>query len=255
MALEEDDAVAGIPEWVVTFGDMMSLLLTFFIMLVSMSEIKEDEKYQAMVESVRQQFGYDKSWASLLPGQNRSRNSRMTKQATAGRAKRLDTVDGGAKVDAPVGDFKQVQIIRPGSKTAVGTVVFFAAGSDQFGADQRTQIALLQAQIEGKPQKIEVRGHSTQAPQEAAGTASDPWEMAYRRCRNTMDYLVHDWGIDAKRIRLSVAGPFEPLYLDTDPEKLKHNPRVEVFMLDETVNERAGTLGERERQITDENQG
>jgi chemotaxis protein MotB len=26
-----------IPEWVVTFGDMMSLLLTFFIMLVSLS--------------------------------------------------------------------------------------------------------------------------------------------------------------------------------------------------------------------------
>ena len=56
MAIEEE-AGPGIPEWVVTFGDMMSLLLTFFIMLVSMSELKEDERYQAMVESFRQQFG------------------------------------------------------------------------------------------------------------------------------------------------------------------------------------------------------
>jgi chemotaxis protein MotB len=38
---DEPDEIS-IPEWVVTFGDMMSLLLTFFILLVSISEIKEE---------------------------------------------------------------------------------------------------------------------------------------------------------------------------------------------------------------------
>ena len=47
MAAEEEESM-GIPEWVVTFGDMMSLLLTFFIMLVSLSEMKEEEKYPYM---------------------------------------------------------------------------------------------------------------------------------------------------------------------------------------------------------------
>ena len=43
MALvQEEESGGGIPEWVVTFGDMMSLLLTFFIMLVSLSEMKDD---------------------------------------------------------------------------------------------------------------------------------------------------------------------------------------------------------------------
>ena len=61
MAVLEDngDDGGGVPEWVVTFGDMMSLLLTFFIMLVSMSEVKEQERYQAMVDSIRQRFGHD----------------------------------------------------------------------------------------------------------------------------------------------------------------------------------------------------
>ncbi|MBL4886213.1 MAG: flagellar motor protein MotB, partial [Planctomycetaceae bacterium] len=35
----DDDEPPGVPEWVVTYGDMMSLLLTFFIMLVSLSEV------------------------------------------------------------------------------------------------------------------------------------------------------------------------------------------------------------------------
>ena len=37
---------AGVPEWVVTFGDMMSLLLCFFILLQMFSEIKQEREYQ-----------------------------------------------------------------------------------------------------------------------------------------------------------------------------------------------------------------
>ncbi|MFN0196532.1 MAG: flagellar motor protein MotB, partial [Planctomycetaceae bacterium] len=54
MATPEDDAPAGAPEWVVTYGDMMSLLLTFYIMLVSMSEMKDNSngKLRAMMDSM-----------------------------------------------------------------------------------------------------------------------------------------------------------------------------------------------------------
>ena len=68
MAIEEEEDDPGIPEWVVTFGDMMSLLLTFFIMLVSMSELKEEERFQAMLESMRRQFGHDSAMAAAIPG-------------------------------------------------------------------------------------------------------------------------------------------------------------------------------------------
>jgi len=37
----------GAPEWMVTFGDLMALLLTFFVMLFSVSELKNDELYAA----------------------------------------------------------------------------------------------------------------------------------------------------------------------------------------------------------------
>ena len=89
MAIEEEPE-PGVPEWVVTFGDLMSLLLTFFIMLVSMSEIKEEKQYQAMVESFRKQFGHDSSLASLVPGEIRPRNSMSPHVNSEGRAKRKD---------------------------------------------------------------------------------------------------------------------------------------------------------------------
>ena len=130
MAIEEDEPI-GIPEWVVTFGDMMSLLLTFFIMLVSLSEMKEEEKYQAMVDSMKRNFGYAASSVSMVPGDFRPRNSSITKLATMGRAKRKDTMKGGDKVEAPTGDNSRVRIVRPGSKTSIGSVIFSVGFSNK----------------------------------------------------------------------------------------------------------------------------
>ena len=46
----------GAPTWVVTFGDMMSLLLTFFILMFSMSEVKQD-RFLLAAQSLREAMG------------------------------------------------------------------------------------------------------------------------------------------------------------------------------------------------------
>lgn len=238
--MDDDEPAAGIPEWVVTFGDMMSLLLTFFIMLVSMSEIKKEEQYQALVESFRRQFGHDDSMESVIAGKAKPRNSNMAKLATMGRAKRFSTHAGGDKVKAPVGDSPQVRIIRPGSKTAVGTVVYFEEDSATL---TDAAIAALQAQgleFGGKPQKIEIRGHTSLRPLPVNSQFKTHWDLAFARCVAVKEFLI-SLGIDERRIRIAVAGKNEPFHIGTDPILLKQNPRVEVFLLDEVIDDLVGT--------------
>jgi len=45
----------GAPDWMVTFSDLMSLLLTFFVLLLSMSTVS-DPKYEEAAESLKQAF-------------------------------------------------------------------------------------------------------------------------------------------------------------------------------------------------------
>jgi chemotaxis protein MotB len=247
---QEEESAGGVPEWVVTFGDMMSLLLTFFIMLVSLSEIKEEDKYQALVDAVRKQFGYDASRASLVPGSMRPRNASLERLATMGRARRLDVMRGGAKVQAPAGDFSRVRIVRQGTRTTIGTVVFFEDDDIQL-TDQNRVVLEAQADIlRGKPQKIEVRGHTSLRPVAADAGVRDHWELAFRRCQNTMRFLVDDLGIDAERIRMSVAGANEPLHIGTDQAELRRNPRVEVFLLDEVTSDLVGTSAEQQQRFS-----
>jgi len=240
MAVEEEDDSAGIPEWVVTFGDMMSLLLTFFIMLVSMSEIKQEERFQAMVESMRRRFGHDASIISLTPGRSRPRTSVLMKLATMGRAKRANIMRGGDKVRAPIGDNPRVRNIRPGDQASVGGVIYFKEGASDLTDENRRQMQIVVEQIGGKSQKIEVRGHTSRKPVGDDSPYRDNWDLAYARCRKTMEFLV-ELGINPQRIRLGVAADNEPLYGGLEAEERQRNARVDVLMLNERVEDLDGS--------------
>lgn len=232
--VEEDDA-GGIPEWVVTFGDMMSLLLTFFIMLVSLSEIKQEEKYQALVESIKRQLGHSQSVESMTPGQVRPRNSQVQRISSQGRSQRLDTMRGGQKVQAPEGENPTVRIIRKGAPTVVGTTLTFPESSDELPQPQYKALEQQARLFKGKPQLIEIRGHTTRRPIPSTSPFTSHWDLAYARCIRVRDALVNDFGIDESRIRLNIAASYEPIYRGTDLSELRKNPRVEVFELDEVV--------------------
>jgi chemotaxis protein MotB len=224
----------GVPEWVVTYGDVMSLLLTFFIMFAAMSQIKkEDDKYQAVVESLREQFGYDLTQKDI-PGEFKVRNSPWELLASLGRAKRKDMANGGNDVVAINGDNYQVEAIRPGLSTIMGGAIYFDEDSAELLDDGKNVLDQLIPLIVGKPQKIEIRGHSSRKPAFPREGIRDRWDLAYQRCYNVMKYLVAH-GIEPKRLRLSSAGPYEPLNNALEPALRERNARVEVLVWDEPV--------------------
>ena len=56
MLQDDDEARAGAPEWIVTFADLMSLLLTFFVLLLSFSSTQV-AKFEAVAGSLKDALG------------------------------------------------------------------------------------------------------------------------------------------------------------------------------------------------------
>lgn len=232
MAVEEDPPPA-VPEWVVSFGDMMSLLLTFFIMLVSMSEVKkEDDKFQALTEALRHRFGDDVWKLDLGEGSGQPAATRPMKHSSKALVKWDNSTNQGAKVNAPAGAHSRVRGLRPGTQIMVGGALVFDGNSTTLTPESRQQLAGMIEELRGKPQRIEIRGHTSKRPLPDGGPLRDHWDLAYARCREVMQALVAA-GVDARRIRMGVAGDNEPVHFRGDPLMLKENSRVEVFMLNE----------------------
>src|SRR5690606_21613387 len=182
MAVEEDPP-AGIPEWVVTFGDMMSLLLTFFIMLVSMSELKQEEKFQAMLESMRRQFGHGTAAAAVIPGLLSEANSSLSAIAPAeSRAQRKNLLEGGHDARSVPGDHARVQDVRRGRDATSGGVIYFEEDAAELTQANKQELAIIARNLAGKPQKIEVRGHTSRLPVNPQSGVRDHWDLAFDRC-------------------------------------------------------------------------
>lgn len=239
---DDEDQPATIPEWVVTYGDMMSLLLTFFIMLVSLSEIKQEEKFQALVESMRRTFGHDSSPNSLAPGKNKPRTAKLARNASEGRAQRLNLMNGGDKVKAPVGDDPRVRSLRSADNVTIGGGLVFDHTSANLTEDHKAKLRTIADQLRGKSQRVEVRGHTSKAPLPPGSGFRDHWDLSYTRARKVMDYLI-ELGIKAERIRISAAADAEPVHTKPDPVLQKENDRVDVYLLNELTDLFDGTDG------------
>jgi chemotaxis protein MotB len=219
----------GAPEWMVSYADMITILMSFFVVMFSMAGSKDPKKEEPVIMSLRRQFG---RFVGLPASQYIPAGSPLAEKTAGMRSTpHKDTRNRGL-----VGDHSRVNTVRSGDQPTIGGVLYFDDGVTQLSAEQQRQLQLTFKDLSGKPQKVEVRGHTLTRSQANNPAIRDNWDLAYQRCYNTMKYLVA-LGLDPRRIRLGVSAQYEPIYTGRDPLLLEKNSRVEVFMLNEFADE------------------
>ncbi len=196
MAIEEEIA-SGVPEWFVTFADMMTLLLAFFIMLVSMSSFDEPKQFQSMIAILQKQFGHNPSRGEV----------------------QMNLVVAASADDVPD--------VRKLGETLPGGVITFAELATELTEDNKRIVYQIVRQLQEIDATIEIRGHAAQVAIDPKSGIRDAWDLADRRCHSTMAFLVEQ-GIEPNRLRLANAGASEPLYNGADAVRLRENSRVEI---------------------------
>jgi chemotaxis protein MotB len=196
-ALDDDESSGWLPEWFITFADMMTLLLAFFIMLVSMSKFEEPTQVHAIVTTLREQFGNN-------PVQGEA-DTNLIVPANAD-----DIPDGG-----------------PIANTRPGGVIYFGDFDTELTEEHKRQLSRITDEINETNATIEIRGHAAQVTIDPRSGVRDLWDLVDRRCRSTMEFLV-ERGVEPSRICLANAAASEPLYNGIDAERLRENSRVEV---------------------------
>lgn len=229
MALPLDDPPPGVPEWVVTYGDMMSLLLTFFIMLVSMSTMKDDGQLRMMMDSMHERFGPHAEQMGV-PGRSLQRNSAFAQMASEGV-----TSQGGLKKSSLAaagggGPSEPARRIGHQQVPTLGAPVWFPGQSVALTPANAADLDRLAATLKRLPNQIVVRGHTTAEPLPASSPFADAWDLSFARAEVVADRLISA-GIAANRLLVSSAG-------DTEPRKRgfgiaqTENHRVDVFVVE-----------------------
>jgi len=222
---------AGAPEWMVTYGDMMTLLLCFFVLIVSFSEIKKEDEFKAVVEEIQKAFGL-KGGGGKMPTPEDPRLS-IIERLDAIRLNN-NTITARANTDDPGIEGREATVtrVREGLLYTVGGPVTFEPGSAELSDRTRAQPQQIVEQVRGHNNLIELRGHAAALELEGADSAyGDLWSLSHARAKAAMDFLTsEEVGLRPERFRLIANADREPLEQRAySAAQDKPNRRVELI--------------------------
>jgi len=229
----------GAPEWALTYGDIMSLLLCLFVALVSMSEVRHD-RFQQAATSLQRAFGGHEGDVGDLPVEAESLNTLIAKlselEAPKFTDKKGDSPDEGIR-----GRNFRVTNVREGLQIVVGGKISFDRFSANLKPEARELVAQTAERIRGYNTKIVVRGHATREPLPDGAPFKDARDLSYARAK-TVARELEEAGVRRVRILVIAVGDGEPLARQAYTEERRAlNRRVEILVTEDLVDDYAGS--------------
>ncbi|MHC4917928.1 MAG: OmpA/MotB family protein [Planctomycetota bacterium] len=192
--------------WLATYGDMVTNMLVFFVLLLSMSEIKKDDRFMEFMQAVREAFGYVGGMEQLpLETVLDVKNSNVT-QFLIVPVRPHDfspSPDPGVRAKHP-----KVSAPRPPERYAQGGKCHFAELSAELPPDADARLTEYAGKLRGYRTQIEVRGHCNPRPVDGTEFA-DHYELCFQRARVVAPVLLRA-GVAPERIVIVAAGTGEP---------------------------------------------
>jgi chemotaxis protein MotB len=233
MMEEEAPKVAkGAPMWVVTFGDLMSLLLCFFVLLLSFSEI-DKQKYKQVAGSMEKAFGVQRKMRVMdIPKGMTMISQDFNQEIIETRLKE----EIGKEIDKMVsGELEEYQGQISVEETEEGIVVrlmgesTFDSGKDEVREKLKPLLRNMAKLLESDAGDIVIAGHTDNVPVRS-GPFKSNLRLSIARAAAVADFLLANANIDPKRIATMGFGEFRPIESNASESGREKNRRVEIIL-------------------------
>jgi chemotaxis protein MotB len=232
----EEEEPPGAPEWVVTFTDMISLLVTFFVLLMTFSSMEEHDllRMQGLIQG-------NKGVIQNTNGQ------RMIKQPPLDQVANTDPLQGAqephtrppeelpedsselARREEPDQITVQLNDIQDGLLIEWSREAGFAPGSALISSQLAAELSQVAEVLTHYPHQIVIEGHDDSAFEGSASYA-DSTALSLARAIAAARLLV-DIGVQPGRIQLAAYGSARPRALNDTPSGRAQNRRIGVRVL------------------------
>ncbi len=259
MAAEEKQESTGVPAWVMTFADLMTLLMCFFVLLLAFSEM-DVAKFKQLSGSMKEAFGVQSEVeVKTIP----KGTSVVAQEFSPGKPEptpvntvRQFTIDSNRNtLDALSRELKEIKETREHARrlrlalkeeiekgyvaietegTRVIIHIMEKASFDSGLADLRTEFVPVLGKISGLIDNtsgdVTISGHTDNVPISTERFRSN-WELATSRAVSVAHALLDGSEIAPARLRVTGHADTEPRASNDTPEGRAKNRRVDISIV------------------------
>lgn len=239
-AEEEDeddgcDCEEGSPAWVMTFADLVTLLMVFFILLFAMGSI-EDEKWRLVKQSLKTALGTDdipeagtRQGLEVISAVLNEQSLQAVDEVGAMVAKEIEEIASEVEefvYKNKLGGQVQVSSDERGAVITVSDIVLFSPGTatvNEKGVHVIKQVFDLLNQFN---YKVKIEGHTDDSPIRTDRFPSN-WELSASRAAEVARMFVES-GFSAENLSIEGLAQFRPKVPNTSPTNRAINRRIEI---------------------------
>jgi chemotaxis protein MotB len=250
---EEHEEHVNHERWLITYADMITLLMVLFIVLFSMSQV-DLAKYQKLKQSLSGAFGSNpiEGGAGVLssgtspipmPGiaiQAQKALAAQQAQAAAAAAEQAaleqTKVELGAALDkVGLGGGVGLRVERRGLVVTIASdKVLFVAGQATLQPEGRQLIHQLAAPLAALPNPLRIEGHTDDVPID--GTFASNWELSTARATTVLRELESAHAVSPARLSATGFADQRPIASNSTATGRARNRRVEILVEATTQN-------------------
>lgn len=241
---KEDSSAPGSPAWMTTYGDLMTLLLCFFVLLFSFSNM-DAKKFELLVSSLQGSFGVLEAGKTivddeLINGSDLGEDSRELGEMQS-YYNQLQKYIESNELEEDV----HLEIDERGLVVRFLDKVLFDSGKANLKPDTKTVLDEVIRVFSKSEQMIRVEGHTDDVPIHTVLFPSN-WELSTARAIQVIRYFIEIHDVDPKRLVAAGYGEYHPISSNKTVTGRQQNRRIEIILLNTNFSDQESELLEPE---------
>ncbi len=222
----EEDPPPSAPFWMLTYSDMVTLMLTFFVLLVSFSNMDET-KFGSAANSLKGAFGVMEKFPSAI----QTRGISMSDAGEKFEKEVRDNIDQLKKAAGKMGMEDQIQIkyTSSGLLIRMGDKVMFDVGKAELKPSAYPLLDIIGEMVRDKAKEVLVSGHTDNVPINTPLYPSN-WELSLARAMVVVRYMMNNANVAPEKLVPTGYAEYRPVAPNTTDESRQFNRRVEFLV-------------------------
>lgn len=221
--------------WLNTYGDMVTLLLCFFVMLFAFSSF-DNEKFRSIISAFQSAIGVLDGGTTIVtdvgmmgataPEAELLRQPVIPTQDVRAMMRRLVNFQATSGLETAF----SVESVERGIVIHFTDRVLFDLGKATLKPEAKEVLQALAQELKAWGNHIRVEGHTDNLPIRTAPYPSN-WELSTARATEVLRYLIEVGGLEPQRLSAAGYGEYRPIAPNDTEEGRARNRRVDIVLL------------------------